>query len=143
MINPLELSMVLPLTLSAFLGAIIGLERERIHKPAGVRTYILVTMGSTLFTQLSTLGFSAMSTAAYDIDPTRIVASILTGIGFIGAGVIIHHSNHEVQGITTAAGLWMAAAIGVAIGLNFYLIAIFATLLALFTLLAIGFVLKS
>ncbi|MEK7211607.1 MAG: MgtC/SapB family protein, partial [Patescibacteria group bacterium] len=99
----------------------IGLEREYRHKPAGFRTYLLVSLGSALFTILSRqlLNFAG----GPGIDPTRIAAQVVTGIGFIGAGVIFRHEG-KTEGITTAAGLWVAAAIGMAVASNYYFIAI-------------------
>jgi putative Mg2+ transporter-C (MgtC) family protein len=118
------LFIILKMLLAILLGGIIGVERETIGKPAGSRTYALVALGSALFTIMSIQGFgnSAM------IDPTRIAGQIVVGIGFIGAGMIIFHKQH-VEGITTAAALWATAAVGMAIGIGWYLIAIVATLL--------------
>jgi putative Mg2+ transporter-C (MgtC) family protein len=119
--------------LSIVLGGVLGWERERIHKPAGLRTYILVCMGSLLYTKLSqsaVLGLPDGQTG----DPTRIASQILTGIGFIGAGVIMKQSDHVV-GITTAAGLWLSAAVGMAIGFDQYLMAISTAVLGVVVLL--------
>ncbi|MEK7083835.1 MAG: MgtC/SapB family protein, partial [Patescibacteria group bacterium] len=101
------------LLLALLLGALIGWQREHIGKAAGLRTYALVSFGSALFTILS-------MQAIGDADPGRVAAQILTGIGFIGAGVIIHkHDN--VEGLTTAAGLWATSAVGMAVGAGWYI----------------------
>lgn len=104
-----------------FLGAFIGFERERHKKSAGLRTYILVTSGATLYALLSIHGFNAE-------DPSRIAAQIITGIGFIGAGTILHKKD-RVEGLTTAAGLWASAAIGMLVGVGWFWEAVIATIL--------------
>jgi putative Mg2+ transporter-C (MgtC) family protein len=117
------LIILLQLLLAAVLGALLGWERKNIaEQAAGTKTYALVALGSTLFTLLSASGFNGMNT-----DPTRIAAQIVTGIGFLGAGMILVHRG-EVRGLTTAAGLWVAAAIGMAVGVGWYLIATITTL---------------
>ena len=110
------------------LGALVGIQRERIGKAAGIRTYSLVCGGSALFTILATLSFPADSAA-------RIIAQIVVGIGFLGAGAIIHKDD-KVSGLTTAAGIWIIAAVGMAIGLGEYFIAFLA---AFFTVLVLMF----
>jgi len=118
----LELELVVRLILSFVLSGLVGLEREVSLKPAGLRTHILVGLGSTLFTVLSLQAFSGS-------DPSRVAASIVVGIGFLGAGTIIK-TKEKVIGLTTAATLWIVASIGVATGAGFYLLAIIATILA-------------
>ncbi|MEM2111762.1 MAG: MgtC/SapB family protein [Candidatus Bathyarchaeia archaeon] len=113
------------LILAMVLGAIVGIEREITHKPAGLRTHMLVSLGSCLFTVVSLREFS--------IDPARIAAGIVTGIGFIGAGTIIAEQN-KVVGITTAASLWVTAAIGLTTGVGNYILAVVATLLVFLVL---------
>jgi len=110
----------LSLILAVLLGGIIGIEREITHKPAGLRTHMLVCMGSCLFTIISVHEFN--------VDPARLAAGIVTGIGFIGAGAIIAE-RERVVGITTAASLWVTAAIGLTVGVGNYLLASLATLL--------------
>ncbi len=112
--------------LSSLLGGMIGLQRYRRGKAAGVRTYAVVSLGATLFTFVS---FS-VSTG----DPGRIAAQIVSGIGFIGAGTIIHKGT-GVEGLTTAAGLWTAAAIGMCVGVGLYVESIIATLIMLIILM--------
>lgn len=112
------------LVLAIIFGAIVGLEREKAHKPAGLRTHMLVCLGSCLFTIVS---------KEFSIDPARIAAGIVTGIGFIGAGAIIAEQD-KIVGITTAASLWVTAAIGLAIGVGSYMLAAIATLLVFLVL---------
>jgi len=127
------------LLLSTVLSGLIGLEREMRHKPAGLRTNILVGVGSTLV-MLTSIYVSRFDNG----DATRIASGVLTGIGFIGAGVIIRghgvaaNDEEMVHGITTAATIWIMAAIGLAVGLGFYLGAIFTTLIALAVLFGLN-----
>jgi putative Mg2+ transporter-C (MgtC) family protein len=117
------------LILALFLGMALGIERTISGKRAGMRTFALVSLGSCFFMVISELlGHNMIS--AQQFDPTRIAAAIVTGVGFLGAGVIIFHQ--ELKGLTTAAGLWVASAIGVAVGSGLYTLSIFATFLALF-----------
>lgn len=128
-IDPTILRMFIQLTLAAFLGLTVGVEREYKRKAAGMRTYALVSLGAALFTIISVDGF--VSFLIYqNIDPTRIASQVVVGIGFIGAGLIFFRGD-KVEGLTTAAALWVAAAIGVAVGIGMYAVAIFATLLTL------------
>ena len=114
--------------LSGFLGGIVGWQRERVGKAAGLRTYALVSLGSTLLTLLSLYGFPGTP------DTSRIASQILTGVGFIGAGTIIHREG-GVEGLTTAAGLWAVAAVGIAIGVGWYWQGLFTTLVMMTVLL--------
>ncbi len=119
-----EVEMVLRLVLATALGAIIGFQRQRSGKEAGLRTHILICTGAALFTVVSMYGFP-------NSDPARIAAGIVTGIGFIGAGVILHRTGGEVVGLTTAATIWAVAAIGLAAGAGLYIISGVATVLTL------------
>lgn len=114
-----ELEIIGRLALAGVLGAIIGLERELRGYPAGIRTLALVTLGSTLFTEVSRL---------FDGDQGRVASGIVAGIGFLGAGVIFRE-GYTVRGITTAASIWAAAALGVAIALELYIVAVVGALL--------------
>ena len=132
-----QLQLILQLALAVVLGAILGLEREYKRKEAGLQTYSLVSLGACLFTIISFELFSLFSkNVGVSFDPSRIVQAVAVGIGFIGAGVIIYRQNH-MEGITTAAGLWCSAAIGVAIGAEFYFLALLTALFA--TVIFIGF----
>lgn len=132
---------ILCVFIAAILGAIIGFEREYRAKEAGVRTHFLVAMGSALFMILSQYGFGDMlDTPSISLDPSRIASQVVTGIGFIGAGTIIFQ-KHMIKGLTTAAGLWVTSAIGLACGAGMYLLATTATLLVLICLETIYFIL--
>ena len=111
---PIELEMVLRLLMAAALGAIIGYQRERSGKPAGLRTHVLICVGAALFTITSIYGFSAD-------DQARVAAGIVAGIGFLGAGAIIRRGEGAVEGLTTAATIWAVAAVGLAAGTGLYL----------------------
>jgi putative Mg2+ transporter-C (MgtC) family protein len=124
------------LGLAVALGGIIGVERELREREAGLRTHMLVALGSALFTIVSAYGFHELLSAGgplVTLDPTRIAAQIVTGIGFLGAGAIIRQ-GFSVRGLTTAATLWMTAAIGMAAGAGFYSAAVLTTAIALFSL---------
>lgn len=132
---------ILRVFIAAILGAIIGFEREYRAKEAGVRTHFLVAMGSALFMILSQYGFGDMfDNPSISLDPSRIASQVVTGIGFIGAGTIIFQ-KHMIKGLTTAAGLWVTSAIGLACGAGMYLLATTATLLVLICLETIYFIL--
>jgi putative Mg2+ transporter-C (MgtC) family protein len=127
---------LLRLTVAAVLGGAIGFERELRERQAGLRTHLLVSLGSALFTLVSAYGFHSFLVsggALVRTDPTRIAAQIVTGIGFLGAGAIIRQGL-SVRGLTTAATLWLVAAIGMATGAGWYAAAIIATAGALLTL---------
>ena len=114
------------LLLAVALGAVVGFERERIHKPAGLRTHMLVSLGSCLFTIIST---------SFSTTPAQIAAGIVAGIGFIGAGTIWAEKD-KVQGITTAASLWATAAVGITVGVGDYALASVTTLLVFIILIS-------
>lgn len=126
-----ELDLVLRLLLAAFLGALIGVEREIHDHPAGIRTHLLVALGSGLFTVLSIAGFPGSDGAP--TDPSRVAAQIVTGIGFLGAGAILKYGP-TVRGLTTAASLWAAAGIGMAAGASRPVLAVAATVIVLVSL---------
>jgi len=117
---------VLRLSLAALLGGLLGFEREHRGKAAGVRTHMLVSMGSALFVLLS------LQVGMPTSDISRVLQGIIAGVGFLGAGAILKNDSHEkVQGLTTAAGIWLTAAIGVAAGMGREATAVLSTLLAL------------
>jgi putative Mg2+ transporter-C (MgtC) family protein len=121
------------IALAALLGGLIGFEREWTGHTAGLRTTILVTTGACLFTILSIEGFPIKGSAQ---DTARIAAQIVTGIGFLGAGALFQ-SRETVKGMTTAATIWMVAAIGMAIGAGLYFLAIFTTIMTELVLVAL------
>jgi putative Mg2+ transporter-C (MgtC) family protein len=118
------------LAVAAALGAAVGIERELREREAGIRTHLLVSLGACLFTIVGAYGFSDFGTR---VDPTRIAAQIVTGIGFLGAGAIIREGL-SVRGLTTAASLWIVAAIGMAAGAGYYWPAVAGTALTVFAL---------
>jgi len=131
----MELEVCYQLLLATFLGALIGLEREIKKREAGLQTYSLVSLGSCIFT-LVTIYFT-QSFGGLEIDLARVIQAIAVGMGFIGAGTIFKGAT-GVEGLTTAAGLWVMAAIGVAVGAKFYDLSIFSTLLAILILAGFG-----
>jgi putative Mg2+ transporter-C (MgtC) family protein len=127
---------LLRVAVAAALGGAVGLERELREREAGFRTHMLVAVGSALFTLVSAYGFRDFLVHGGSVvraDPTRIAAQIVTGIGFLGAGAIIRQGL-SIRGLTTAATLWVVAAIGLAAGAGYYSAAVITTLLALFSL---------
>jgi putative Mg2+ transporter-C (MgtC) family protein len=127
---------LLRLAVAAGLGAAIGVEREVREREAGIRTHLLVSLGSCLFTVVSAYGFHEFLSGGASViraDPSRIAAQIVTGIGFLGAGAIIREGI-SVRGLTTAGSLWVVAAIGMAAGAGYYWPAVAATALTLFAL---------
>lgn len=133
-----EIGALYQVLVAALLGALIGVERSIAGKNAGMRTYALVSMGACLLTALSVL-VAPRYLGIGDVDPFRIAAAIVMGIGFIGTGLVIHKESHPI-GLTTAAGVWVAAAIGIAVGFNLYLLALNATILTLFIFTALAWV---
>ena len=123
-----QLELIGRLSIALVLGAAIGFEREMDRQPAGFRTHALVALGAALFTIISAYGFSGPL-----VDPTRIAAQIVTGIGFLGAGTILHHRG-SIRGLTTAASLWSAAAVGMAAGAGMLAIAAVGTALIVIVL---------
>jgi len=123
----LEFETFFKLLLALVLGALIGFERQLKNRPAGLRTHMMVSLGATIFTVIS---------LSFDIEPSRIAAGIVTGIGFLGAGSIIAHKGH-IRGITSAATLWVVAGIGLSIGVGQYLLSIICALFV-FAILQLG-----
>ena len=138
----MTLDFILRLFVAALLGGIIGLEREYREKAAGLRTHFLVALGSALFMIVSAYGFDgALTNSQMRLDVSRIAAQVVSGIGFLGAGTIIFQKN-AVHGLTTAAGVWVTAAIGLTCGAGMYVLALSATLLVLIGLEAFNYLLK-
>ncbi|NLW90858.1 MAG: methyltransferase [Syntrophomonadaceae bacterium] len=125
--------MIFKLALACILGGLIGLERESLNRPAGLRTYTLVCVGSTL-AMIVSIDIYLLYHHTVQADPGRIAAQVISGIGFLGAGTIMREGA-TVRGLTTAAGLWVVACIGLAVGAGLYLPAVVTTLLILFVLI--------
>ncbi|MBP2654912.1 MAG: sapB [Firmicutes bacterium] len=129
-----EFDIALRLVLASILGGLIGLERESLERPAGLRTHILVCAGSSLIMLVSMVAFSGFDGPK---DPGRIAAQVISGIGFLGAGTIIREGV-SVRGLTTAASLWVVAGIGLAVGGGMFFAAVVATALVFLTLVFFG-----
>jgi len=132
--------MVLRLLLAALCGTLVGLDREANDKPAGVRTFALVSLGSAAFACLTLMLYQ--SDADRSSDPIRLINGLIGGIGFLGAGAIIQGQNN-VRGLTTASGIWIVGAIGAACGLGHYWLALLTTALTLIILCLVGRVEKT
>lgn len=138
----MEWEHILRLIMAGIFGGVIGLNREYRAKEAGYRTHFLVSLGSALLMIVSQYAFFDLAKEeGYSVDPGRIAAQVVSGIGFLGAGTIILH-KHFVRGLTTAAGVWATAGIGLATGAGMYMISIAATILTLIGLEALGLVIK-
>ncbi|WP_423212911.1 MgtC/SapB family protein [Paenibacillus solani] len=133
-------TMLMRLLLAALLGGLIGWERERRNKQAGLKTHLLVAVGSTLIMLTSIYGFdpSLINHPNARFDPARLAAQVVSGIGFLGAGAILRRSNHIISGLTTAATLWVAAAIGLSVGSGFYWPAVITTTIVLVSTLVLN-----
>ncbi|MBR1769546.1 MAG: MgtC/SapB family protein [Bacteroidales bacterium] len=133
---------IIRLCAATFLGGVIGLEREYHAKEAGFRTHVLVALGSALFMIISQYGFSAfLGMKSVSFDPSRIASQVVTGIGFIGAGTIIFQHKF-IRGLTTAAGIWVTGAIGLACGAGLYTLSFITTALVILTLGLLNLILK-
>lgn len=130
--------MLLRLFLALLLGVLVGLNREKARKPAGVKTLSLVCLGSALVMLVSIDLFFMFNGPDNNIDPGRIAAQVVTGVGFLGAGSIIHAQGGLVSGLTTAASIWAVAGIGLACGAGLYALAAMATLLAVGSLMVLN-----
>lgn len=128
-----EAQMVLRLLMAVACGGVIGIERERGDRPAGFRTYIMISLGAALFTVLSISAFAGSETA-------RVAAQIVVGIGFLGAGVIVVYGGTHVVGITTAATMWSTAAVGMASGAGYFMVSLYGTGIILAVLVALPWV---
>ena len=121
MFSPVETEIAVKLVFAALLGLLIGSEREMHHKPAGFRTHALVCMGACLFT---------ITSQAFQVNPSLVAAGIVTGIGFLGAGMV-YQVKDKIYGLTTAAELWVLASIGIAVGIGYYFGAMISTIIVL------------
>lgn len=126
----LELSFIIRLVCAVILGGVIGYERETHSKEAGLKTHILVCVGAALIMIVSQYGFFGVLGPHVVVDPSRIAAQVVSGIGFIGAGIIFK-DNNSIKGLSTAAGVWCVAAVGLVIGSGMYILAICATIIIL------------
>ncbi len=131
---PFEIEIILRLILATALGGFIGYEREHTNRPAGFRTHILVCVGAALV--MITSQYMMFKNAGTSIDPTRLGAQVISGIGFLGAGTIIR-DGFNVRGLTTAASLWAVSCVGIAVGSGFYIGAIAATAFVFLTLITL------
>jgi len=138
MFDPTMLAVFIQLSIAATLGMLLGAERSVAGKSAGMRTFALISLGACLFTVTSVL-ITTQYLGKVNFDPMRVPSAIVAGIGFIGAGLIIFRQN-LMRGLTTAAGMWIAAGVGVAVGFQLYAIATFTTLLTLFIFTAVWFI---
>ncbi len=135
--------------IAGLLGAVIGIEREIAGKPAGLRTHIFICAGSALFMLLGRaivesfgLPHPAQGASNVSADPVRIMQAIVVGISFMGAGTIIHHGHDRIEGLTTAATIFLVAAIGIAVAIDQLILAVFVTLGAIMVLVLLGLVEK-
>lgn len=129
-----DFEIIIQLFLAVVLGGLVGLERETLRREAGLRTFCLVCLGATLFTTVAFETFdSLMGKPGIELDPSRIIGQIVVGVGFLGAGLIIFRGA-RIEGLTTAAALWVVAAIGAAIGAKFYFLAALVTFLTVLIL---------
>lgn len=132
------LDIIIRLIIALLLGVVLGLERVWAHKTAGMRTYALVSLGAALFIIISELVLESYL-GVVNFDPLRLASQVVMGVGFIGTGVIFTREA-KLQGLTTATGLWVAAAIGMACGFGLFKLAIIATVLTLFVFIILWFV---
>lgn len=134
-----EYTIFFNLAMAMLLGMIIGAERLYAHKTASMRTYALVSMGSALFVSLALFGAGQLSDIYPEINPFFMIAQIITGVGFLGAGLIIY-KNDQLVGVTSATGLWVSAGIGIACGFGMIKLALMATLLVLFIFIVLWYI---
>jgi putative Mg2+ transporter-C (MgtC) family protein len=127
---PTDFEQLARLALAAALGGLVGAERELSDQPAGLRTHVLLSLGTCLFTLVSAYGFGKSA------DPSRLAAQIVTGVGFLGGGAILRH-GFTIRGLTTAASIWSTCALGVTVGVGSYTLAVGATVMVLVTLVGL------
>jgi putative Mg2+ transporter-C (MgtC) family protein len=133
-------TLLIRVLVAAALGGILGVERELRDQPAGFRTHMLVSMGACLFTLVGAFGFQAFTggtdTHRIQADLTRVASQVVVGIGFLGGGTILRHGAN-IRGLTTAASLWITAAIGLTVATGYYFLATMTSIIAVFTLAAL------
>ena len=142
LMNNMNIECTIRLIIAALCGALIGIERSKRNKGAGVRTHMIVAMGAALFVIVSQFGFSDVINQEYvQVDVARVASNVVTGVSFLGAGIIFMRGD-SVKGLTTAAGIWVTAAVGLAIGCGMYLTGCFVAVLVLIVqeLLHIGLI---
>ncbi|MEC2072599.1 MgtC/SapB family protein [Alkalihalophilus marmarensis] len=133
-----ELELVIKLSLALFFGMLIGIDRQLKHKPLGLKTCMIICVASCMVTIVSIESFYKFATPTYHaMDPMRLTAQIVSGVGFLGAGVILRRNNDVISGLTSAAVIWAASGLGIAVGAGFYLLPTIAVLLFI---LAINFI---
>lgn len=128
----MQLECIVRMLVACVLGVLVGLERSRKHKAAGIRTYVIVAVCAAIFTMVSKYGFLDVAAEKTRVDVSRVAHTIVTGVSFLGAGVIFSKGD-KIQGITTAAGIWVMAAIGIACGSGMYVVAIITAGIVLIT----------
>lgn len=133
-----HLEVYMQLTLAMLLGMLLGTERSIAGKTAGMRTYALVALGACVFVIVST-HVSAANATYFNFDPLRVAAGVVAGVGFLGAGLIVFRESH-LRGLTSAAGIWVSAGIGIATGFGLYFVAIYTTFLTLFVFTLLWFI---
>lgn len=131
------------LALAMALGIAFGWNPERAHKPAGLRTHLLVSLGSAIMMLISLEMYYLYSSATTSVDPGRIAAQVVSGIGFIGAGTIMHADGGLVKGLTTAASIWAVSGVGMACGAGMYLLAVAGTVVTLISLALVNRIIMS
>ncbi|MDQ0178303.1 MgtC/SapB family protein [Bacillus chungangensis] len=126
----LNLELLFKLTLSLFIGLLIGIDRQLKHKPLGLKTCMIISVASCLVTIVSMESFHRFATPTFrNMDPMRLTAQIVSGVGFLGAGVILRKSNDVISGLTSAALIWSASGLGIAVGVGLYMEAFYAVIL--------------
>ncbi len=139
LITSQDTEILLKLFLALFLGMSLGVERAIAGKTAGMRTYGLVTMGAALFVVVGVMAAGGFGSPSASVESIRLSAQIITGIGFLGAGLIFFNGG-KMNGVTTAAGIWVAAGIGMSVGYGLYLVAVAATIFALFVFTVLWYI---
>ncbi|MBU9712305.1 MgtC/SapB family protein [Evansella tamaricis] len=139
-----DLEIILKLTLALFFGMLIGIDRQLKHKPLGLKTSMVICVASCLVTIVSIQSFHLFATPTYNaMDPMRLAAQIVSGVGFLGAGVILRRNNDVISGLTSAAMIWAASGLGIAVGAGFYFEALIAVVLLIIAVNYLPMVIKS